>query len=436
MKLKINFVLKTGMEGEIPIIALINFGYKEFDALKFKYVYKPLKYYTGIKVTRQDWNDELKLPFQKSKQNELMAVQKTIEDVFQYLQMKNMVSNEAIRNELDIQLKGKSDEVVTKVRLVDFIEQEFVNRESYSLKTKQRFVSFVKRLKDFEKDIRKPLYSNDMNEQLYAQYMEKRRIDLKKQNSLWLSFADFKTVMRRIAKTYKVDVFIPTVEIAPNDRVRFLKFEEKVYLNFEQINKIIEHEPETERMRDTKLIFLTLLFTGCRYSDVFKVKPEFSYSKDGVSFEYARFITKKRDVEVIIPILKPLKDAWEQNGGPIAHQYTEVAFNLNVKDLIFDCKLREKITLGYTDCRGKRVLETKRFDRFVSSHTGRRSFITNLINYVPVSILTKITSHQLKETSIIFGYNKTSLLENAVLFVKELTRLQESNPDHFKIQLI
>lgn len=334
MKLKINFVLKTGMKGEIPIIALINFGYKEFDALKFKYVYKPLKYYTGIKVKRQDWNETLKLPSQKSKQNELLAVQKTIEDVFQYLQMKNMVSNEAIRNELDIQLKGKSDEVVTKVRLVDFIEQEFVNRESYSLKTKQRFVSFVKRLKDFEKDIRKPLYSNDMNEQLYAQYMEKRRVDLKKQNSLWLSFADFKTVMRRIAKTYNVDVFIPTVEIAPNDRVRFLKFEEKVYLNFEQIQKVIKYEPDSERMRDTKLIFLTLLFTGCRYSDVFKVKPEFSYSKDGVSFEYARFITQKCDVEVVIPILKPLKDAWEQSGGPIVHQYTEVAFNLNVKELI------------------------------------------------------------------------------------------------------
>lgn len=335
-----------------------------------------------------------------------------------------------------MQLKGKSDEVVTKVRLIDFIEQEFVNRESYSLKTKQRFVSFVKRLKEFEKDIRKPLYSNDMNEQLYAQYMETRRIKLKKQNSLWLSFADFKTVMRRIAKIYKVDVFIPTVEIAPNDRVRFLKFEEKVYLNFEQINKIIEHEPETERMRDTKLIFLTLLFTGCRYSDVFKVKPDFSYSKDGVSFDYARFITKKCDVEVVIPILKPLKDAWEQNGGPIAHQYTEVAFNLNVKELIRQCKMKEAVTLSYTDTRGKKVLETSPFNTLVSSHTGRRSFITNLINYVPVTILTKITSHQLKETSIIFGYNKTSLLENAALFVKELARLQESNPDHFKIQLI
>lgn len=94
------------------------------------------------------------------------------------------------------------------------------------------------------------------------------------------------------------------------------------------------------------------------------------------------------------------------------------------------------MTLSYTNSWGKKMLETNPFNTLVSSHTGRRSFITNLINYVPVTILTKITSHQLKETSIIFGYNKISLLENAVLFVKELARLQESNPDHFKIQLI
>jgi hypothetical protein len=98
--------------------------------------------------------------------------------------------------------------------------------------------------------------------------------------------------------------------------------------------------------------------------------------------------------------------------------------------------MEEAVTLSYTDSRGKKVLETSPFNTLVSSHTGRRSFITNLINYVPVTILTKITSHQLKETSIIFGYNKTSLLENAVLFVKELARLQESNQDHFKIRLI
>ena len=274
-----------------------------------------------------------------------------------------------------------------------------------------------------------------MNEQLYAQFMEESRNTLKKQNSIWLLFADFRTVMRRIAKTYKISVFVPTHEISSNDKVRF-KFEEKIYLNFEQIQRILNYEPPSERMLDTKLILMKLLFTGCRYSDVFKVKPEFSYDKDGVSFEYTRFITQKRDVEVIIPILKPLRDMLEQNVERAHHRYSEAGFNLNVKELARQCGMDEPITLSYTDSRGKKQFETKPFYQFVSSHTGRRSFITNLINYVPITILTKITSHQLKDASIIFGYNKITLLENAVLFVKELYRLQETNKDHFKFQLI
>lgn len=435
MKLKINFVLKTGIDGEIPILAIINFGYKEFDALKSKYIYKPLKYYTGIKVARHDWDDILKQPIPKNKLHELLKTQRTIEEAFQYLQMRNEVSNDAIKNHLDIKLKGKSDDVVTKVRLVDFIQKEFISREAYSDKTKIRFSSFVRRIEAFELLIRKPLYSNDVNEQLYAQFMEESRNTLKKQNSIWLLFADFRTVMRRIAKTYKISVFVPTHEISSNDKVRF-KFEEKIYLNFEQIQKILNYEPPSERMLDTKLILMKLLFTGCRYSDVFKVKPEFSYDKDGVSFEYTRFITQKRDVEVIIPILKPLREMLEQNVERAHHRYSEAGFNLNVKELARQCGMDEPITLSYTDSRGKKQFETKPFYQFVSSHTGRRSFITNLINYVPVTILTKITSHQLKDASIIFGYNKITLLENAVLFVKELCRLQETNKDHFRFQLI
>mgnify|MGYP006966086113 CR=1 FL=1 len=53
MKLKINFMLKTGIEGEIPVLAIMNFGYKEFDVMKQTYSYKPLRYYTGVKVDRK-----------------------------------------------------------------------------------------------------------------------------------------------------------------------------------------------------------------------------------------------------------------------------------------------------------------------------------------------------------------------------------------------
>jgi hypothetical protein len=65
MKLKINFALKTGVSGEIPVLAILNYGYKEYDVTKQKNVYKPLKYYTGIKVTKSAWDTEQKLPTQK-----------------------------------------------------------------------------------------------------------------------------------------------------------------------------------------------------------------------------------------------------------------------------------------------------------------------------------------------------------------------------------
>ncbi|TSJ45635.1 hypothetical protein [Fluviicola chungangensis] len=76
MKLKINFILKTGVQGEIPVLAVMNFGYKEFDALKQTYVYKPLRYYTGVKVKKSDWNEVEKLPTEKSKRAILLQINK------------------------------------------------------------------------------------------------------------------------------------------------------------------------------------------------------------------------------------------------------------------------------------------------------------------------------------------------------------------------
>jgi hypothetical protein len=92
--------------------------------------------------------------------------------------------------------------------------------------------------------------------------------------------------------------------------------------------------------------------------------------------------------------------------------------------------------MSYTDAKGIKKFEEKPLYRFVSSHTGRRSFITNLINFVPVTVLSKITGHSLTNQNVIFGYNKISLIDNAVLFVKELKRVAFSNPKEFPIRLV
>lgn len=435
MKLKINFILKAGITGETPVIAIINFGYKEFDVHSQKFVYKPLKYYTGIKVTPSEWDAAMKLPTEKSKKGDLLQIEKTINEVFQFMTQKGEVTNDKIKAELDTRIKGKTSEIVTRVRIVDFIQTEIITATTLAKKTRDRYTTLANKIKKFEDLIGKPLYSNEFSEQIYALFMAEARKTLNKQNSIWSVFRDLRATIRRIAKKYDLILFVPTQEISTNDKVRS-KVEDKVYLNIEHIQQIIAFKPENDRMKNTKLVLLTLIFTGCRYSDVYKVKSEYSYSKDGLAFNYTRFVTQKTDAEVIIPILKPLQEALDANGGVLNYKCSESVFNVNVKELIRLCGIKEEITLSYTDAKGKTQFETKPFHQFVSSHTGRRSFITNLINHVPVTILTKITSHQLKDNSIIFGYNKISLLENAALFVKELMRIQNTDKEYFKFRMV
>ena len=100
------------------------------------------------------------------------------------------------------------------------------------------------------------------------------------------------------------------------------------------------------------------------------------------------------------------------------------------------CKMKDDVTTTYTDSKGHKQSVTKKLYQFVTSHTGRRSFITNLINFIPLPTLTKITGHKLEDKNIVFAYNKMTLLENATLFRKLVRSAKEENPEYFPFDLV
>ncbi len=265
--------------------------------------------------------------------------------------------------------------------------------------------------------------------------MDDMKLRLGRINSVWTVQKVFKATLHEITRKYKIKIFDPTLELSSKDKIQFANID-SIYLNFEQIKIIIDHEPSTDSLKNTKLILLTLLFTGCRESDVYKIQPNNTYCKNGISFNYARYFSLKTDTEIIVPILKPLEDAFEKNGGNPAYPISQQKFNEYVKVLIEECELDEVVTTSFIDATGKKQFETKNLYDFVSSHIGRRSFVTNLINHIPITILTKITGHTLKDKSIIFGYNKISTLDNAVLFRKQLQQACIDHPDHFLFNLV
>lgn len=447
MKLKINFTLKTGVQGEIPVLAILNFGYKEFDVAKQIYVYKPLRYYTGIKVTKENWDALQKLPKDKRERSNLIQLEKQIIDIFNYLKAHETITNERLKSELDLKLKGKDEKrIVTRVRLVDFITNDIAKDPHYKAGTVNAYVSFGNRLEEFEKLLGKPLYSHEVNEDIYNRFLDmmRGRERSTRLNGLWNAYKMFKAILNRISRKYKVEVFNPTRSLGPSNKLRSVN-EEKIYFEFSQIQQIIKYKPETKELENAKLILLTLLFTGCRYSDVFKIKPEFSYSKNGISFNYARYFTEKTDTEIVVPILKPLQQAIDRNGGKTAYPIPLQKFNDLIRIIAEECEFIEDITLSYTDVNGKKQFTTQKQFKFVTSHIGRRSFVTNLINFIPIPVLGKITGHttganmpdfDMTESSIIFKYNKISLLDNAARFVKELKRQIRDNRDYFPFDLV
>lgn len=435
-KLKSSFVLKQYSKDEKQVLLYLNFGYKEFDAVRQKHSYKPLRYYTGIKVKTQEWDVVNKRPHNTSKLQELLSIEKTAHDIYNYLvQGGKQITPDSLKQELDVKLKGGNSENEV-IRIVDFIRETILKGNSGRSKlTLREYNKLANKLEAFEEKRMIRITANNFKEDLYLDFMEEIKSQMNKQNSVWAIAKTIKAVLNEVSRKHKISVFNPTTDLARADRTP-KSTEDNVYLSFSQIKEILEYKPLNDRLKNTQLILATLLFTGCRYSDVFKIIPEFEYDDGTIKFRYARYIDQKTGKDIIVPILNPLEESYDLNGGNTPYLISSAKFNKYVKELVMLAGLDEDVTLSFTNSFGKKEFETKPFYEFVSSHIGRRSFITNLINYVPVTILTKITGHSLTNKNVIFSYNKISLINNAVLFVKELGRITEGERNNFPIELV
>jgi integrase len=436
MKLKISYYLKSGTHKMIPVIALISFGYSELDVKKKKMVYKPIRYYTPIKLkARSEWDYGENLPVSKELQRELSLFERKVENTHKLLELKKQsITPTSFKTALDIEF-GKIKLVdPLRIRMTDYIEDEIMTSGKFKPQTLKRYRTTINNIKDFEKKTGRPLYAGDVNEDIYRIYTEFIRGKVEKNNSLVSYLTYFNSTLSKIARSFKIPLFKASRDLDKDEKLR-RTIEEKVFLSFDDIKTLMAHTPQTAKMQNVKLIFLTLLFTGCRFGDVFKIKPEYEYQKSNEHFYFCKFITQKNQKEVLIPIVKPLLDAFKRNKGTpkIVNLYE---FDKMVKILVKDCGIIHKTSLSYTDSNGVKKMTTAPFYELVTSHTGRRSFITNLINYVPITTLCKITTHELKDKSIIFIYDKTSLLQNAVLFLRHLIRARLDFKNSFPIRLI
>ena len=165
----------------------------------------------------------------------------------------------------------------------------------------------------------------------------------------------------------------------------------KTTLTIEEIHNLYNFKFENTTKENVKLIFLFACLTGFRWVDIE------NYSKHNITIlkgakVYKHIASKTKHITgkvATIPLCNlaiEILDKLNHNLNIYSNGYT----NLTLHKLLNESNLFNKTTLAEDLKTGKRL---KRFE-LLTMHRGRDTFITNLINTVPLHELMSYTSHE------------------------------------------
>lgn len=143
-----------------------------------------------------------------------------------------------------------------------------------------------------------------------------------------------------------------------------------VYLTDEEIDRIIAYNPRGANKRYVQRMFVMECLCGARMSDCERMTTE-NIDESG---RFLVYVAQKTKTEVKVPLHKKLRPFLVCGTGdePVGG-LPECTFNRNLQEICQDCGIDNPVKVFQKG----REQHGKKF-RFVTSHTGRRSFATNL----------------------------------------------------------
>jgi len=166
-------------------------------------------------------------------------------------------------------------------------------------------------------------------------------------------------------------------------------------------------KPELRVIRD---IFLFMVYTGQRYSDMQQLNP--TQVKDN-SWSFTSIKTGKN---ITVPFF-----GWCKGGYDIARRYdfrfpryTQQYFNRALKKICKEAKLTETVSLKRYKGRSTIIVKQPKYN-LISSHTARRTAISLLLSKgVPPTIVMKLTGHSDIKTMMRYERTTNEALVNAL----------------------
>ena len=408
-------------------MAEINFYLKDTKAkqdtpinLVFLYNAQKLKYSIGKKINPTFWDSKKqrakatpKFPFSTEFNQEINDWQNETNKIFKrYIEVEKCYpSLEQFREELDI-YKGvklpKAPVVQIKPTLEDFFNT-YISERKNLLKGKAKiYGSLLSQLKNYRTHKKKPKIDFDDITLDFLYDFVKYQYEIQDNSPSYVAklISSLRTVLREAEeRNYHQSQFYKSQKfVVPQPKIHKIYLSEAELCTFIDFN--LENNERLDKVRDT---FILSSYTGLRYSDYIRIKPEHISVINGRGF--ITINTKKTGQKVVVPIHPYVGKIFDKYKGDLP-KITNQKLNEYVKELGEVVGLITPTdTCDYKG--GKRNDYVVPKYELISSHTGRRSFATNTYkSNMPVSSIMAILGHTTEKQ--FFNYIKISIEESAL----------------------
>jgi len=209
----------------------------------------------------------------------------------------------------------------------------------------------------------------------------------------------------------------------PNLKNVFYVFSEEtdtIYLNEDELQQIKDKDfsgiPHLDRVRDW---FLLLAWTGCRFSDLSKI------TKTDIKNGFITFRQQKTNNKVTIPLHPVVTEILEKYNYDLPTEISNQRFNEYIKTVCKIAELDSNETMTRT-VGGKLTVETFEKHQLVSSHTGRRSFCTNMYKRgLPTLMIMSVSGHKTEKAFL--KYIKVKQEEHAEMMASKWAEMYGTN---------
>jgi integrase len=168
---------------------------------------------------------------------------------------------------------------------------------------------------------------------------------------------------------------------------------DNVYLDEKELlvlkNADLKKTPHLERVRDW---FLLLAWTGCRFSDLEKI------SRTDIKDGFITFRQQKTNTKVTIPLHPVVLEILEKYNFEMPNSITNQKFNDYIKDAAKAAKIESEEVITKTIGGVLKSITMPKYD-LITSHTGRRSFCTNMYKRgLPTLMIMSISGHKTEKS--------------------------------------